>query len=222
MLGLVLVKRSSSKLKTKIKSILFDLDGVLVDACHWHYEALNRSLSAVAGIEIEYEDHIKSFNGLPTKVKLEILKERGTISDYQIDQIWSLKQKNTIDVINDNANLDAEKILIHENLKYLNIPRVCVTNSIRETATLMLEKTGQFESISLLITNEDVKNNKPHPEAYVTAMVKMGTLPEETLIVEDSEKGMQAALGTVSHILRVKNSEEVTWDRISKILEGIR
>ena len=86
----------------------------------------------------------------------------------------------------------------------------------------MLEKTGQLDSISLLIANEDVRNNKPHPEAYVKAMVKMGTLPEETLIVEDSDKGMEAALGTGSHILRVKNSEEVTWDRISKILEGIR
>ena len=209
-------------MKTNIKSILFDLDGVLVEACHWHYEALNRSLLAVAGIEIDYEDHVQNFNGLPTKIKLEILKNRGSISDYQIDQIWSLKQKNTIDVINDNAQTDAEKMLIHENLKYLNIPRVCVTNSIRETATLMLEKTGQLESINLLISNEDVRNNKPHPEAYVKAMVKMGTLPEETLIVEDSDKGMEAALGTGSHILRVKNSEEVTWDRISKILEGIR
>ena len=85
----------------------------------------------------------------------------------------------------------------------------------------MLDRTGQTKLLEFVISNEDVKNNKPHPEPYVTAMVRLGTLPEETLIVEDSEKGMQSALGTGAHVLKVNNATEVTWDRISEIISSI-
>jgi beta-phosphoglucomutase len=204
-----------------IKAILFDLDGVLVDACDWHYLALNKSLLNVSGVEIDEESHKTTFNGLPTKRKLEILAKNGEIQEYQIDQIWKLKQKYTIETINENAQPDPSKILLYHQLGCRNIKKACVTNSISETATLMLDRTGQIKLLEFVISNEDVKNNKPHPEPYVTAMVKLGALPEETLIVEDSEKGMQSALGTGAHVLKVNNATEVTWDRISEIISSI-
>jgi beta-phosphoglucomutase len=208
-------------MKTKIKSILFDLDGVLVDACHWHYEALNRALDSVSGTKIDYDDHIENFNGLPTSKKLEMLIARGSVYEYQVDQIWKLKQKNTIEVINDLAEIDPGKILLHEHLKISNISRACVTNSIRETAELMLINTGQIDMMSFIISNEDVRNNKPHPEPYISAMVRLGTLPAQTLIIEDSDKGMESALATGSHVLRVQNAKDVTWERISEIIRSI-
>ena len=55
-----------------IKAILYDLDGVLVDATEWHYESLNESLYEVAGFRLSRQEHLSSFNGLPTKKKLEI------------------------------------------------------------------------------------------------------------------------------------------------------
>ena len=56
-----------------IEAILFDLDGVLVDACDWHYESLNSALISSGYNPISREDHIEKFNGLPTKVKLSML-----------------------------------------------------------------------------------------------------------------------------------------------------
>ena len=58
-----------------IKAILFDLDGVLIDATDWHYEALDRALS-IFGYKISREDHFKIYNGLPTNEKLKLLSER--------------------------------------------------------------------------------------------------------------------------------------------------
>lgn len=54
---------------SKIKAILFDMDGVLIDAKDWHYEALNDALR-LFGVEISRYDHLHTFDGLPTKVKL--------------------------------------------------------------------------------------------------------------------------------------------------------
>ena len=54
-----------------LKMIIFDMDGVLVDACGWHKDALNEALEEVADFRLTEEEHEKHFNGLPTMVKLE-------------------------------------------------------------------------------------------------------------------------------------------------------
>jgi beta-phosphoglucomutase len=56
----------------KIKAVIFDMDGVLIDAKEWHYEALNRSLSNF-GYSISRYEHLVTYDGLPTKKKLEML-----------------------------------------------------------------------------------------------------------------------------------------------------
>ena len=56
----------------KIKAVIFDMDGVLIDAKDWHYEALNKALR-LFGLEITRSEHETTYDGLPTKDKLEIL-----------------------------------------------------------------------------------------------------------------------------------------------------
>src|SRR5579872_1178148 len=61
----------------KIKLVLFDMDGVLIDAKDWHYEALNRALGHF-GLTIGRDEHLTLYDGLPTRRKLEMLsKSRG-------------------------------------------------------------------------------------------------------------------------------------------------
>jgi len=78
-----------------------------------------------------------------------------------------------------------------------------------------------MEYMDLVISNEDVKNSKPHPEMYWKAISMMSYLPEETLIVEDSPYGLLAAARSKSHILRVKNTKEVTLQNIKNKLNQI-
>ena len=62
----------------KIKAVIFDMDGVLIDAKEWHYQALNKAL-AIVGEEIELSEHQSTFDGLPTKSKLDLLSESGRL-----------------------------------------------------------------------------------------------------------------------------------------------
>ena len=80
------------------------------------------------------------------------------------------------------------------------------------TAKQMLISSGIMLFVDLLVHNKSVKNNKPHPEPYIKAMVLANSLPEETLIVEDSEVGLHAAMLTGAEIWKVKDSSEVTWE----------
>jgi beta-phosphoglucomutase-like phosphatase (HAD superfamily) len=84
--------------------ILFDLDGVLVDACDWHYEALNLALVDAGFSGIDIESHFAKYNGLPTKVKLKMLG----ISDHLSNQINKNKQKYTLDIIKTTAKIGLE------------------------------------------------------------------------------------------------------------------
>ena len=59
----------------KIKAVLFDMDGVLVEAKDWHYEAFNKALD-VFGLPISRSEHLSLYDGLPTRKKLEMLTEK--------------------------------------------------------------------------------------------------------------------------------------------------
>jgi beta-phosphoglucomutase len=190
-----------------IKAVLFDLDGVLVDACDWHYEALNAALVEAGYHPIVREEHLSTFNGLPTRVKLKMLG----VTENMIAAINDKKQKHTLDTIRASATLMPEKIELHRYLKSNGIKIACVTNSIEETAKEMLIATGQMPYIDLLVSNEQVKRNKPYPDCYNHAINTLGVDPLSCLCVEDSPKGIQSATSSIAgHIWVVSDPTKVT------------
>ena len=193
-----------------IKAILFDLDGVLVDACDWHYHALNDALKDCGYKKIEYSDHMTLYNGLPTSKKLEMLN----IDKNDRKKIWELKQSKTLNTIIKFGKVDKYKQRMHSQLKNMGLHIVCVTNSIRKTATEMLKVTGQLEYMDFLISNEDVEKNKPHPDCYELAFKKLKLKKEECLIIEDSEKGIESAKRSGANIQKVDDVYDVTLDLI--------
>jgi len=199
-----------------IKAILYDLDGVLVDATEWHYESLNNALEEIAGFIIKRDEHISTFNGIPTLKKLEILNQQGRLSKDLFNQIWNKKQEKTFEVIENSSSIDSNKIRLHKQTSHLK--KVCVTNSIRKSALLMLEKSGQLPFMDFVLSNEDVSSPKPSPEGYNQAIQKLNLKPQNCMIVEDSPKGFEAAYQTNAHVYEVSGYNEVTLNSIlSKI-----
>jgi len=202
----------------KIEAVLFDLDGVLVDACDWHYLSLNRALKEVVGFSISRKDHTTTYNGLPTKVKLKILG----LNEEQSKQAWKLKQDYTLDVIRENGMVNIDNIELLEYLKNQDIKIVCVTNSIQMTTFEMLKTTSQFDYFDMIVTNEDVESNKPHPDCYNLAVKNLDIKPNKCIIIEDSPKGMHAAKSSVvpnSNIWNVVNSTDVTLDNFRRFID---
>lgn len=201
-----------------IEAVLFDLDGVLVDACDWHYHALNEALEEIAGFKIERDEHESTFNGLPTYTKLHTLAVQGRVSPRDMNLIAELKQKKVKIVIAREAKHDAGKMSMHSMLKNDGLYIGCVTNSIRETTQMMLEKTGQISYMDVVVTNEDVSHPKPDPEGYIRAMAELGVSPDRVLIVEDSDKGYEAARESGGQVLRVRNATEVHWAKLRDLV----
>ena len=201
-----------------VKLIIFDLDGVLVEAKNIHFEAFNKALGEYA---IDWNEHLSIYDGLKTNQKLEMLHERKGLPKEHFTKIWNDKQTYTLQALR-NLKYDIDLVttmtmLVNEGYKLA----VC-SNSIRKTVLTVLSKLGIIEFFDLILSNEDVQNSKPHPEIYWKAIAQMNCLPEETLIIEDSPYGLLAASRSKSHILRVGSPKEITYINIVKKINSIK
>jgi HAD superfamily hydrolase (TIGR01509 family) len=196
------------------KLIIFDLDGVLVEAKEIHYNTLNQALKEINNKFIITEaEHLSIYDGLKTNQKLEILtKNKGLHPEFH-EQIWFRKQFLTIEAIS-QLKVDDRLVSIFKELRDKGYQLACCSNSVRRSVLVMLSKIGVIEYMDLILSNEDIKNSKPHPEIYWKTMSMMGILPEETLIVEDSPHGLLAASRSRANVLRVNNPQDLTLEKL--------
>ncbi len=203
----------------KTKAILFDLDGVLVDATEWHYEALNRALG-LFGYNIARYEHLTTYNGLPTRKKLEMLSVEKGFPRGLHALVNQVKQKYTREEILRSCTPVFEKeFMVHQLKREGYLLAVC-SNSIRESVELMLRGSGIWDLFDCILSNEDVKQSKPDPEIYLLACGRLGIQPGEALIVEDAPHGVEAARRSGAAICQVSGFNEVEYARVKRALEG--
>ncbi len=202
---------------TKPIAILFDLDGVLVDATEWHYESLNRAL-ALFGFAINRYEHLSAYNGLPTRTKLEMLSVEKGLPRALHGLIKRLKQVYTKEEILAKCWPVFEKEYMLSRLCREGYTLAVCSNAIRETMTLMLERSGVLKYFELVLSNEDVVNPKPDPEIYLKAMERLRVKPDEALIIEDAPHGIEAARRSGAHVLEVAGFHEVDYWKIAPML----
>ena len=205
---------------SKIKAVIFDMDGLLIDAKDWHYEALNRSL-ALFGFSISRYDHLVTFDGLPTSRKLEMLSvERGLPKSLH-PFINEMKQRYTMEYVYTRCKPRFVHQYALSKLKSEGIRLALASNSIRNTVDMMMEKADLDQYLDFKLSNQDVKKAKPDPEIYNVAISRLGLKPEECLIAEDNQNGVKAALASGAHLFKVDTVNDVTYKKLSARIREI-
>lgn len=203
-----------------IKLLAFDLDGVIYDSKMLHFDALNQALLEIdQRYVISYDEHLKTYDGLPTTAKLKLLTVNKGLSVQTYDHIWMRKQLITNNLI-DNITPNQQKINLFKELKKLNYKIYVCSNSIRKTVNNFLKKLELYPYVDKIISNEDVAYEKPHPQMYLQAMVDVGVYPKETLVIEDSPKGKQAAIESGAWLCSVNDATETTLEHINKTIDN--
>lgn len=198
----------------KIKAVLFDLDGVLVDAKEWHYVALNKALEKHDCDPISRQDHLTSFDGLPTRVKLRMLSKVKQVPEGLHDQIYETKQQLTAELIERNSTKNKENIEAVQYLKDQGYNLACCSNAIRSSVERMLQSVGLYDFFDYILSNEDVGQPKPNPEMYIKAIEYFGLLPGECLVVEDNHKGFRSAINAGAKLMKVQGTADVTKESL--------
>lgn len=203
----------------KLKAVVFDMDGVLIDAREWHYEALNRALGQF-GFTISRYDHLVTFDGLPTRRKLELLSREQSLPTGLHEFLNELKQLYTMEIIHARCKPRFQHEYSLARLKAAGYRLAVASNSVRATVDLMMDKSALARYLAVTVSNQDVSRGKPDPEIYMTAFSRLGIAPHEALIVEDNPHGIAAAKASGGHVMVVRDPNDVTWDNIRRHLDA--
>ena len=203
------------------KLVIFDLDGVLIDSKDYHYDALNEALGEEYAIT--REEHVSTYDGLPTTAKLELLSKNKGLPADRYEEIWKAKQENTLHIFKTKVDKDYELMGYFQQLVEEGYKVAVASNSIRNTVKIILLRLGLLEFVDIYVSNEDVVRNKPFPSMYWKCMMALGALPDDTVILEDSHIGRQGALDSKCHLVPIENRSDLNQakvDRIKRILQS--
>ena len=205
---------------SKIKAIIFDMDGVLIEAKDWHYKALNRALG-IFGYTISRYDHLVTYDGLPTIIKLDMLTREKNMPIHLHEFINELKQKYTMELVHTYCKPRFYHEYALSRLKSEGYMLGCASNSIKESIEVMLLRSNLIKYMDVIYSAQDVLKPKPDPDIYIKAISTLGMTPEECLVIEDNENGIKAAKDSGAHVMVVKEVSEVNFINIKQKIDQI-
>lgn len=203
-----------------LEAVIFDMDGVLIDAADWHYQALNLALNHF-GLFIDPESQAETFNGLPTRDKLNILNQNEDLPRSLHPVIAHLKQVETVRIATLNSSVRLETLRVLEHLKSQSLKLGVATNSIRMTTELMLTLAGIRHYFEVVVTNEDVMAPKPNPEIYFRSCQLLKVPPENALVIEDSKYGLEAAREAGCQLFELSDPDSLTLSNVLRRIQGV-
>lgn len=175
------------------KAFIFDLDGVIVDTAKFHYLAW-KELANDLGFDFS-EKQNEMLKGVSRSKSLEILLEIGNISLTQEHKEKLMFEKNQR-YLSSVDSLGASEILpgIKDLILYLKSKNILVAlGSASKNAIPLLKSLELFEFFDAIVDGNDVTHAKPDPEVFLLAAEKLRVSPENCVVVEDSQAGIQAA-----------------------------
>ncbi|PLX23999.1 MAG: beta-phosphoglucomutase [Marinilabiliales bacterium] len=178
----------------KIKAIIFDLDGVIVDTARFHYQAWKR-LAQELGFYFSLEQN-ERLKGVSRMESLELLYEFGELplpSEEEKNRLATKKndwyRENILKMTPNDILPGVENFL--EELKAANY-KVAIGSSSKNAGTI-LEKIGYANFFDAVVDGTKIKNSKPDPEVFLKAANELGINPQNCVVFEDAHAGIEAA-----------------------------
>jgi HAD superfamily hydrolase (TIGR01509 family) len=175
-----------------VNTVIFDMDGVIVDTEPVHYFAYMQHFKH---LNIDVTDEMyATFTGNSTKNTYQKLKETFSLFD-EVDGLVDYKRElfnNAFDQKEDLELLPGVKALI-EDLYNNGMQLVLASSSAKVTIGRVFKRFGLHKYFSHIVSGEDFPQSKPHPAIFITAAELSGTPKEECIVIEDSTNGIKAA-----------------------------
>lgn len=203
-------------LTNEVDAIIFDIDGVLINSVEISY------LSKVAVLE-EYgidlrsipDPHGESHKAASAKTLLQSV-EAHTQHKIDLEEFIQRAGKQIYNDLKKNiSSADKDLIEFLDNLKSYGVPLAVVTSNTEKSANNKLGLLGINDYFKIVINADDVKNHKPHPAPYLTAMRRLNARPSHCIIFEDSLAGVQSGVSAGGVVVGVTK-----YNSIKKPLTG--
>jgi beta-phosphoglucomutase len=196
-----------------LRAIIFDFDGVITDSEVLHLRAFNQSLVPY-GIEISTKDYYTNYLGYNDFDCYKALIDNGMlkIDEQKISDIIKVKSK----IFEELTKTEGRTIEgVHEFLQMLEenkIPMAICSGALLVEIEVMLQESGLRHFFAEIVSAEQVKKGKPHPEGFLLGLKKLNETchppiaADECIVIEDSHWGLQAGKAAGMHTVAVTNS----------------
>jgi HAD superfamily hydrolase (TIGR01509 family) len=173
-----------------LNSVIFDMDGVIVDGMPYHIESWKKALSTVGISVTDLEIYLMEGMTGEETIKELINKKNKSLSDESIRSVLKLKRKIFNDIFTVKLMKGSKELLLE--LHRLNYRLALVTGTRLEVVKKVLQM-GLDDVFKIVITGEMVSNGKPNPEPYLKAVNELGVNKEDCLVVENAPAGITSA-----------------------------
>jgi HAD superfamily hydrolase (TIGR01509 family) len=180
----------SERLHRSPAAVIFDMDGLLLDTEVLYRDAMPSACSEL-GYVMHPETH-RSMIGVPTDRVNEILLESFG-RDVPLVTVYGHCSVYVNDRCQEAVPTKTGALDLLEALRLRRIPTAVATSTDRKTANHHLKSTGLLDLLNIVVTRDDVKHRKPHPETYLRAAGQLGVDPIECWALEDSYNGVRSA-----------------------------
>ncbi|RZK21028.1 MAG: HAD family phosphatase [Pedobacter sp.] len=190
---------------SKIKALLFDLDGTLIDSERFHFDCWNEFLSQYE-VTLDFKDWLTNYAGIPLPQNAKTIMSR-----YKIDEeLAGFVERRELITFNGFRTKHIELMpFALDFIQYFydkGLTLAVVTASPRNDVEAVFEKNGLAKYFSMFVTRTDVTKSKPDPESYNICVEKLGLAKEECIVFEDTLNGVKSAVAAGITTYAIQNN----------------
>lgn len=190
---------------SKIKALLFDLDGTLIDSEKFHFDCWNEFLHPY-GVTLELKDWLTNYAGIPLPQNAKTLVERYKIDTDLADFIAKREQLTYEEFKTKDITLMPFALEFVQFFYEKGLTLAVVTASLRVDVEAVFERNGLAKYFKLFITRTDVNKSKPDPESYNVCVERLGLQKDECLVFEDTVNGVKSAMAAGITCYAIQNN----------------
>ena len=191
-----------------MKGIIFDMDGVLIDAMPFHAEAMSMAINEETGYAID-KKIVYLLEGMPGPGLVKEIFKRENINkdtDDSLAEKISKRKKELFKQIQKSQAIEGAKELI-EDLRYCNCLKAVVSGASKKEIEAILDENIGLKNFNVVIAGDDIEEGKPHPSPFQTALRRMELKPSEAIVVENAPLGVEAAIRAgIEYVVTLNNT----------------
>ncbi len=172
-------------------SVVFDLDGTLVDSEPNYYEAGRRTLDAYGVPDFSWAEH-ERYVGISTRETVADWRRRFGLS-ASVDELVAVKNRHYLELARTRTTVFPEMRAFVERLADEGVPTAVASGSSAEAIGAILAGTGLDAYLRTVVSADEVAHGKPAPDVFLEAARRLGADPADCVVVEDAAPGAAAA-----------------------------